>query len=250
MKNIFIDSYHIYKYWHNKSNEFDNLESIEKHVLRSVEEGRIVVTCQGKTFTAQKGDLLYIPLGRYADIKIFAEPNCHGTVLRLQYLPEVGMLGYPPQAIKMNDELKKLFDDIPIINPYEENISSNVLYKVYKFLDAFQKKAIPYTNKHSLKIQKILAYMEEHNNYTIKELAEYCDISERRLRAAFNKVLGMSPIEIKHSIQAVKADTLLKTTDLSVEEIANKVGYFSTNQLRNVMKKRYSLLPKDVRKEK
>ena len=34
----------------------------------------------------------------------------------------------------------------------------------------------------------------------------------------------------------------------SIEEIANRVGYFSTNQLRNVIKKRYAALPKDIRK--
>ena len=250
MNNVFEDSYHIYKYWHNKNNKFNNLESIEKHAFRSVEDGKIVVTCQGKTFTAQKGDLLYIPLGRYADIDIFAEPHCHGTVLRVLYLPIVDILGYQPQVIKMDDELTTLFNDIPIINLYVENISAHIIYKIYKFLDAFQKKAIPYPDKHSKKIENALDFMKETDNYTIGEVAEYCGISERRLSAAFNKILGTSPVQIKQRIQTAKAKVLLKTTDLSVEEIANKVGYFSTNQLRNVIKKRYSALPKQLRNTK
>jgi len=92
--------------------------------------------------------------------------------------------------------------------------------------------------------------MKKNDNYTIKELAEYCKMSEKRFESAFNKILGTSPLQVKQRIQAVKADTLLKTTDLSVEEIANVVGFYSTNQLRNVMKKRYDLLPKDIRKIK
>ena len=34
------------------------------------------------------------------------------------------------------------------------------------------------------------------------------------------------------------------------EEIANIVGFYSTNQLRNVIKKRYYVLPKELRKNK
>ncbi len=250
MKNIFSDTIHTYKYCHNKSSKFNNEESIDSHTLRSIEEGRIVVTCQGKTITATKGDLLYIPFGRKAEIEIYAEPICYGTVIRMVYMPDVDVLGYPPQAIKMSDELKNFFNDIPILNPYEENVNSNILWKVYRFLDLFQKEITKYTDKQSLKLQNALQYMKNNDNYSIKDLADYCEISERRLRATFNKILDTTPIQMKHRIQAVKADVLLKTTDLSVEEIANKVGYFSTNQLRNVMKKRYRTLPKELRKTK
>lgn len=250
MNNVFKDSYHIYKYWHNKNNEFNNLESIEKHALRSVEEGRIVVTCQGKTFTAQKGDLIYIPLGRYADINIFAEPHCHGTVLRVLHLPIVDILGYQPQVIKMDDELASLFNDIPLINLYVENISAHIIYKIYKFLDVFQEKATPYTGKHSSKIITALDFMQKNDVYTIGEVAKHCGMSERRLRSAFNKILGASPVQIKQRIQTAKAKLLLKTTDLSVEEIANKVGFFSTSRFRNVIKKRYNALPKELRENK
>lgn len=250
MKNIFNNSFHKYKYCHNKDIQF-NINTINSHELshelRSVEKGRIVVNCQGKTIIANEGDLFYIPFGRYADIKVFAEPICLGTVMRSAYMPEVDVLGYPPQIIKMSDEFKKLFDDIPILDRYEENVDSSVIWKVYKFLDVFQKEVVKYTDKHSLKIKKALAFMKENNNYTISELAEYCEMNERRFRAAFGKILCTTPIEIKQRIQAVKAETLLRTTELSIEDVAKEVG-FSPNQLRNVMKKRYSALPKDIRK--
>jgi len=250
LKNIFNDSFHTYKYCHNKNTQFNNLKSIDAHIFRSIEEGKIVVEYQEKTITAQKGDLLYMPFGKYANIKIFAEPYCLGTIMRLVYMPEVDILGYPPQVIKMNDEFKKTFDDIPMLNPFEENVTSNIIWKTYRFLELFQKDVVKYTDEQSLKIQKALSYMKKNDNYTIKELAEYCKMSEKRFESAFNKILGTSPLQVKQRIQAVKADTLLKTTDLSVEEIANVVGFYSTNQLRNVMKKRYDLLPKDIRKIK
>ena len=252
MKNIFSDSFYSYKYCHNKNNEFDNSHLIHAHHLRSVEKGRITVTCKGEKFTATKGDLIYIPLGHPAELKVYAEPQCLGTVISFFYMPGVDALGYPPQAIKMSDELKELFNNIPILNSYvaNANINCNAIWKVYKFLDQFEKEVIKHTDKHSLKIQKALQFMKENDNYTIKDVAEHCGMSESRFRAAFNKILGVSPIQMKHRIQSVKADTLLKTTDLSVDEIANRVGYFSSNQLRNVMKKRYGALPKELRKAK
>lgn len=249
LHNIFNDSFHAYKYWHNQSVEFNNENTISQHIFRSVEEGKIIVNSQGKTVIAKKGDLLYIPLGQFAEAKILAEPKCHGTVLRLHYLPKVDLLGYPLQAIKMSDELKDAFNEIPILTRFERNITVNVIWKTYKFLDIFQNTVTPYTDKYNIRLQKALEFMKENDDYSIKELAKYCEISERQLRDTFYKVLNVSPIEMKHRIQAVKADTLLKTTDLSVEEIANKVGYYSTNQLRNVMKKRYFALPKEIRKK-
>ena len=144
MENIFNDSFHIYRYWHNKNAEFNNLESIDWHSFRSVDEGKVVVNCQGRTITATKGDLFYLPAGRYATMNFFAEPNCHGTVIRLAFLPEVNLLGYPPQVIKAS-EIKKLFDAVPIINPYEDGVTNNVVWKTYRFLDAFHSKAIKHT---------------------------------------------------------------------------------------------------------
>ena len=247
LKNVFNGSFHTYKYAHNKNNVFNNQSSIESHELRSVENGKIVVICQGKTITATKGDLLYIPFGREAEIKIYANTQCRGTVMRTVYMPKVDVLGYPPQAIKMSNELKRFFNDIPIFNPCKDSINAAIIWKVYRFLDQFEKEVTKYTDKHSLKIQKALQFMKENDDYTIKEVAEHCGMSESRFRATFSKILGTSPIQMKHRIQSVKADALLKTTDLSVDEIANRVGYFSSNQLRNVMKKRYGALPKELR---
>ena len=60
-----------------------------------------------------------------------------------------------------------------------------------------------------------------------------------RFYDAFLKITGRTPIEIKHQIQAYKAEFLLKNTDLTVEDITHRVGYYSVANFRKMFLSRY-----------
>lgn len=249
MKGVFDNSFHIYDYWNKKSYKDDNHESIKFHVFRSVEAGKLVVKCQGKTLTVTQGEMLYIPPERHADLELYAEPNnCHGKVLRLRYLPNSDIIGYLPQSFKMTDEIKSTFNNLPLFHIYTDRVNSRVIGRVYKFLTFVQPQLAKYTNKHTAKIKKALQFMEENDKYTIPELAKYCGMSERRFYAVFKEILGATPIQIKQKIQAIKANALLKDTDLLIADVASQVGLSSTNQLRKIIKNRYDSLPSKRRK--
>lgn len=237
-------SVHVYKYWHNENKTFDTKDTNKYHNLRSVEAGRLIAVCQNKVIEVNKGEMLYIPPERYADIKVFAEPYCNGTVLKLRYFPNEDDLSFPPQSVKINDEIIALLKDIP---NYGQSITCNHFYKTYKALDLIQANMTRYTDKNILKLQKALEFMRKNDNYTIQEAAAYCDMSHRRFNAVFKEVLNLTPIQMKQKLQATKAELLLKKTDLSIDEIAKQIGYSSTNQLRSILKKRCSSLPKKIR---
>ena len=73
-------------------------------------------------------------------------------------------------------------------------------------------------------------------------------MSESAFYATFKKTTGLTPIEKKHAIQAQKAEILLKTTNLSIEDICDKIGFNSVKHFRNVMLKRYNQTPFQIRK--
>ena len=245
MQGIFLYSIHVYKYWHHKTTRFNTIDSTRFHNFRSVDQGRLVAVCQGKRIEVNEGELLYLPPEHTADIECFAEPYCNGTVIRLRYFPGEDELSFPAQSVKLRTEsLKAIFD----LQNNKSHTDSKVLWQVYKTIDLVQKDMIRHTDKNIIKLQKALEFMRENDNYTISEVANYCDMSTRRFNAVFKEALNVTPVQMKEKFQAIKAELLLKSTDLSIEEIANRVGYFSTNQLRNVIKKRYAALPKDIRK--
>lgn len=247
MDNIFKNSFHTYKYWHKNNTSFDTKYGYRFHNFRSVEEGKLIAICNNKTITVNKGELLYIPPEHYAEIKIFADPNCHGTVIRLCYFPDVDELDYPPQAIKMNGEIEVLLNILPSLTN-TSNITSNIIWKAYKVLYLLQQNMTKYDDKRIPKLEKALIFMRENDTYTVPELARYCEMSERAFYAAFKEILGITPVKMKQKIQGLKAEFLLKTSDLSIEEITNMVGFSSPNHLRTIFKEVYNALPKDVRK--
>jgi transcriptional regulator GlxA family with amidase domain len=68
--------------------------------------------------------------------------------------------------------------------------------------------------------------------------AKALGISERTLQRSFQRVLGTSPIRFVQDLRIEQASHLLRTTDLSLEAIARKVGYGHPNTLRVLLRER------------
>ena len=72
----------------------------------------------------------------------------------------------------------------------------------------------------------------------IAQAARALRVSERTLQRAVADTLGMTPIEFVQEIRLDEATRLLRTTSLTVETIARRVGYRNTASLRQVMRRR------------
>ena len=115
-------------------------------------------------------------------------------------------------------------------------------------MDIVQEQLFENTSKDTKKIQKAILFMRENDRYSIPDLAKLCNMSERRFYSLFNQIVGTTPIKMKHKIQASKAEFLLKSTDLSIDEIAHSVGFESTAHFRKVFNSLYGFSPKEMRK--
>lgn len=245
MFNAFEGSFYIHKYCHKENKSF--VSDLTTHFrLRYVEKGKLIAKCRNRTITVSPGEILYVPVEQLAEINVIAEPVCYGFVAKFRYWPNVDELDYMPQSIKPDDTLKSMVKTMPTIK--FSGISVQSIWQFYKFLDVLQPLMVKNTDKRAPKISKALQYMRENDKYTIPEVAEYCGMSVNRFYVAFNDFFGMTPIKMKQKFQATKAEVLLKTTDLSVEEIAKQVGFASDTHFRKVFKSRYTISPKEIRK--
>jgi transcriptional regulator GlxA family with amidase domain len=88
-------------------------------------------------------------------------------------------------------------------------------------------------------IAKIQSYVEDHieNNEDLCSLAQKFNISRRTLIRRFNQALGLTPHAYLQNIRIEYAQKLLSESDLSAEQIVQKVGYEDLSSFRRLFKK-------------
>lgn len=100
-----------------------------------------------------------------------------------------------------------------------------------------------------LKAREILS-KEYSTPPNIATLSKMVFLNEQKLKAGFSKQYHMSIGEYTNHIRMSVAANLLSTTDLSIEAIANKVGYYHSGNLSRMFKKHYGKTPLQFRKMK
>ncbi len=246
MNNIaFENTFSSYKFANDKSEPISS-RKLFNHQFRFVKSGRFVVKCEAKTLVANAGDIIYIPSEREWEGHGYAEPYLSGSVIQLCLWPNVDILDYPPQVFKATDDIIELFETVA---GYGTELTTRYLWQLYFLLEKIEVILQKNSDKRLFKLRKAVEYMQEHDTYTIKELAKLCQMSESRFFIAFKECVGITPIQMKHRIQATKAEKLLIDTNLSIEEIAQKVGFNSTAHFRKVFYSRYGCSPKEIRKK-
>ena len=97
-----------------------------------------------------------------------------------------------------------------------------------------------------------LKAMEKHmsnTNLKIEDLGDEVGLSRVQLYRKVKALTGMTPIELLRETRLKRAMTLLKTTDKTVSEIANEVGFATPGYFSSCFKKQYDKYPTDVREE-
>jgi AraC family transcriptional regulator of adaptative response / DNA-3-methyladenine glycosylase II len=86
------------------------------------------------------------------------------------------------------------------------------------------------------------------NGRGVAELASDLGVSERHLRRAVERAIGVSPIALAQTHRLLLAKQLLMDTSLSVTQIAFASGFQSLRRFNSVFRERYRLSPTDVRR--
>ncbi|MBO5481312.1 MAG: helix-turn-helix transcriptional regulator [Clostridia bacterium] len=102
---------------------------------------------------------------------------------------------------------------------------------------------------HKVRMDAIAPYIMDNmaNGITITELAREFAISERQLSRICNREYGMSAGEYIRSLQMEEAKHLLGDFDLSIADVANKVGYADYYAFCKAFKRMEGLSPAKFR---
>lgn len=79
----------------------------------------------------------------------------------------------------------------------------------------------------SLQLESAIEYVEKNyaGNFKIVDLANECHMSETHFRRIFQEKMNMTPVEYVNFVRVRKACELIDKTDISMEDVAEKVGF-------------------------
>lgn len=72
-------------------------------------------------------------------------------------------------------------------------------------------------------------------------------LSERTFKRRFTKATGMPPIDYVHTLRLEEAKRRLESSEMSVEAVANGVGYEDTTFFRRLFRRRVGVTPREYR---
>ena len=88
-------------------------------------------------------------------------------------------------------------------------------------------------------------YME---NFSIRDLADACSMSESHFRRVFRELVGMGPLDYLNRTRIAKACSLLRMTDDSILTISEKVGFGSMSSFNRHFYEVMGTAPSDWRR--
>lgn len=98
-------------------------------------------------------------------------------------------------------------------------------------------------------LEKALALLQE-GEQPIREIARACSISESGLRQLFQEKLHISPTRCRLQMKVRRAQYLLESTDMTVNEISDALGFFDAAYFCRVFREHTGMTPKNYAKNK
>lgn len=248
---LFYNSFYFTTYIYKTPHHTDNSAGISSHYIGRLCKGNArIVTDTGEVLTLNAGDVFYLPLGlRYHSYWSPESGGEHTVELesyRFGYFPCKSGKRYALQKILPTEQALALLDRLAA----DKTVLCSSIGLLYAFLgEMFPRMTVADSTPQKALFSKAKHYIAKHPDFRVPELARHCGMSESGLYAFFRSYADTTPIEVKNRIQTEKAITLLGSTDLSVEEISDRVGFQSVAYFRKIVKAQTGKTPTEIRKE-
>ncbi len=208
--------------------------------------GTAKLVSKDTTVTLKEGEFFYIPKGCpyrsywYTD----RDSKLLWYSIGFDCIPLAEGGNFLLQKFEADPFSKDIYNDIT--KDLKSSIKNVGLF--YLFLSEVADKLKRDSKAYEASLEKALNYMKNNTDARMKEVANYCNISEATLYTLFKKRFNKTPNEVRQKILCEKAEELLITTSLSVEEISDKLGFSSSSYFRKIIKKHLNTTPTSIRK--
>lgn len=125
-------------------------------------------------------------------------------------------------------------------------LSSQILY-AWNFIHSCSNK------QYSPSVEMAIKYMKQHLNdkqLDINQTAEFVSLSPSHFRFKFKSETGFSPNHYLSDLRFARAEKLLLTTCMKLEDIADEVGFLDGKYFRKTFHKKYGMTPREFREQR
>lgn len=231
---------------------------IPPHVMRNVEALEehpepfhyITVCCDLKLGPLELSDLYPFPtVVPFEDRSEFMEMT-HLSYKLLHHADDI-LLKMNVKHLTVAEAAKRMSHEVTVDETVEllalESLFHYWFYRFFKLLRPY----LPDTPVSvDARVQKVCVYIQNHLAHPvhIADLAKHIYVSESYLRLLFRKTFGVSPSEYWQQARLRQTKKLLLSTDLTLREISEMVGYGSQNIFSRAFVKMEGISAREYRK--
>lgn len=223
--------------------------------VQYVISGSGIIICNEKIYTVNKGDTFLLPEG--SNQIYYSNPDNQFERIWFNFKGELAQSLL--DIYKLNDtvvfrnvntldiftEIHEKCKNLP--DPLEyKNLSAQLFLKLIQFLSDHKQT----TDEITSSIEQIRLYIDCHitENIKISDIAQNFSFSSEHVIRIFKKTYGITPHQYILQSKIRLAMTMLKMTDNSIEEIAEKLGFSDSHHFSTQFKKLVGYKPSLYRK--
>ncbi len=230
-------------------------------------EGCCDFTVKGNSYTAQKGDIIFVNVGEFHSIDknrgsyqmsicTFNPAILHSIGGNIGIIsPHISFDKLKECGIEneISDSFDVLYTEINSKEKYSNILFQANLIKICGLL--LRNFESPALNKNDVSkiasFQKILEYLSENysDSITLETIAEKFNYNPVYISRLFVANAGVNFKFYLDNIRVRKATEMLLKTDMTVSEISSACGYDTIRTFNNVFKKVMGVTPSDIRKK-
>lgn len=241
-ESIFYNGFYFTEYHYERYHYTDARVGANRHFLGLLEEGRCRIVSDTVTIEAEAGEPFYIPKGLSYQSYWYSAGTVRLRSCGFDLFPEADSVSLPLQKLP-----RALADPIRRIPPVGHPDSA-ALGALFTALG----QALPEMQRsdHGPAVclwEQAVSFMQLHTEASVAEVARHCGVSESALYASFKRH-GSTPNRTRQEILVKEAVHLLTTTDLSVQDISDRLGFSSAAYFRKVFAGHTGQTPRQTRK--
>ena len=149
------------------------------------------------------------------------------------------------------DTYLKIFDLVEKEQPGYQNIVSGLIIKLLGYIISFEKQKGFSGKKIAKAIEEVRFLMRQNisQQINLEELAMKHNFGYSYFRKMFKKFTGVSPGQYHLQLKLMRAKELLISSDKSIKEISNELGFQSIYYFSNLFKNKEGINPSQFRKK-
>ena len=239
-----------------------------KNIMLFCLSGNCQIEVEGKTYQLHSGEVLLIPSqNRHTISRSIPHLGDEGfNILYASFLITHSQTRMEPIVKQVfplkTPEIKILLESVTcFLNCFDGDplgaTSAVYAYSIFlmrllnRFTEQGKEQRTTYLNKNTLLLKKIQTYMQAHLNrhLPIADIARELGVSQSLLRLIFRKEMKMSLGHYILTRRMHKINALLRSTDMSLSEIAAETGYNSEASMIRAYKRESGMTPRKAREK-